>query len=916
MRVGGRILKRIAAWKWWILIAYLLLLGASYLVRSQLGREAIAPEMSVLSVPTIHRDQATGQTVRLAYRDYQSEEGPNASVVVLLQGSPGDHRDFLKLAPELARRYRVIAPDLPGFGSSSHAIPDYSNRAHARYVLEMLDKLHIQKAHFVGFSMGGGVALNIADMAPERIASLTMLSGIGVQEMELLGNYHLNHAIHGAQLAFLWFLHNGVPHFGWFDHSMLDLSYARNFYDTDQRPLRGILSKYSGPMLIIHGEHDVMVPVEVAREDYRLVPQSELVLFPDENHFYVFGFPQRQAAVAIDFFDRVEKGQVRVKTNADPQRVALAAAPFNPASSIPKAMGPTALVLFGLLALATLLTEDLTCVWAGVLAAEGRISFAFAAIACLFGIFIGDILLFLAGRLIGRTVLRHAPLKWFVCESDVERSSIWFRRRGMNTIVVSRFLPGTRLPTYFAAGLLRTSFVKFTFYFLIAAAVWTPLLVGASMVLGREVIESTLMNEYLFLRIAITALVVFIGIRLLLRLASFRGRRLLLGRWRRLGRWEFWPPWVFYPPVVLYVAFLGLKHRSATLFTCANPAIEEGGFIGESKSRILQGLAQKPDSRSFIARSKLLKNTLCHHARLEGAREFMRDHTLSFPVVLKPDAGERGSGVSVIRSDAELNDYLHASSEDNVIIQEYADGLEFGCFYYRYPESQRGNIFSITRKLFPSVIGDGVSTLEKLILKDDRAICMARVYCNAQQDRLWDIPEKGKSVELIEIGTHCRGSIFLDGREIKTEAMENAVDRLAQGFNGFYFGRFDIRTPSLTDFQQGRNFKVIELNGVTSEATNIYDPRNSLVTAYRVLFHQWRIAFEIGAQNRKRGATPASLRKLASLVVQKWRKRGERSGPVPRPIVRETDSAFATRNGNLNSQEGLYHATIESVENL
>ena len=81
-----------------------------------------------------------------------------------------------------------------------------------------------------------------------------MLSGIGVQEMELLGNYHLNHGLHGAQLAALWFLHEGFPHFGWLDHSMLDLSYARNFYDTDQRPLRGILSKYSGPMLIIHGD--------------------------------------------------------------------------------------------------------------------------------------------------------------------------------------------------------------------------------------------------------------------------------------------------------------------------------------------------------------------------------------------------------------------------------------------------------------------------------------------------------------------------------------------------------------------------------------------------------------------------------------------------------------------------------------
>ena len=454
----------------------------------------------------------------------------------------------------------------------------------------MLDQLHVQRAHFVGFSMGGGVALHIADIAPERVASLTMLSGIGVQEMELLGNYHLNHGIHGAQLAFLWFLHQGFPHFGWLDHSMLDLSYARNFYDTDQRPLRAILAKYSGPMLIIHGVRDVMVPVEVAREAYRLVPQSELVLYPEENHFYVFTRPEPQAAVAMDFFARADNGQARVRATADPQRIAAAAAPFNPVTSIPKAMGPTALVLFGMLALATLISEDLTCIWAGVLAAEGRVSFIFAALACLVGIFIGDILLFLAGRLIGRTVLRHAPLKWFVREADVERGSAWFQRRGMTAIALSRFLPGTRLPTYFAAGLLDTSFVKFTLYFFIAAAAWTPLLVGASMLLGREVIESALMTDHLLLRLAITALLIFVLVRLLIRLSTFRGRRLLLARWRRMTRWEFWPPWVFYPPVVLYVCYLGLRHRSLTVFSCANPAIEGGGFIGESKSRNSPGI--------------------------------------------------------------------------------------------------------------------------------------------------------------------------------------------------------------------------------------------------------------------------------------------------------------------------------------
>lgn len=889
MRIGTRILKQIAAWKWRILLIYLILLGLSYFVRWQRTPESIADEISVLSVPGIYHDELSNQTIRLAYKNYESDAAANAPVVVLLHGSPGNHRDFVKLAPALAKHYRVITPDLPGFGFSSHEIPDYSNRAHARYVLELLDQLHVRQAHFVGFSMGGGVALHIADIAPDRVTSLTMLSGIGVQEMELLGNYHLNHAIHGAQLALIWSLNKCLPHFGWLDRSMLDLPYARNFYDTDQRPLRFILSNYRSPMLIIHGSQDVMVPVEAARESYRLVPQSELALFPDENHFYVFSGPGRQASVALAFLARVDKGQARVKANADPQRLVLSTEPFNPSAAIPKAMGPTALLLFVLLALATLITEDLTCVWAGVLAAEGRINFAFATIACLVGIVIGDVLLFLAGRLFGRALLRRAPLSWFLRESEVKTCSAWFQRRGMLAIFVSRFLPGTRLPTYFAAGLLDTSLIKFTLYFIIAAVVWTPLLVGASMLLGREVIESALMTQQsVLLRIAITALVVFVVLRLLLRLSSFRGRRLLLGRWRRLTRWEFWPPWVFYPPVVLYVIYLGLKYRSPTLFTSANPAIEEGGFTGESKSKILQSLAR--NSSSFIGTSRLIAGSLSHQARVESAHSFMSERANGFPVVLKPDAGERGAGVAIIRSEAELSDYLN--SHANVIIQEYVGGHEFGVFYYRHPECQTGRIFSITRKQFPCVIGDGTHTLENLILSEDRAVCMAHVYFDALRDRLWSVPGKDEAVQLIEIGTHCRGCVFLDGDDIKTEAMEAAIDRVARGFDGFYFGRFDIRTPSLADFKQGKNFKVVELNGVTSEATHIYDPRNSLAAAYRVLFQQWRIAFEIGAQNRKQGTRPVPLRTLASLVIQKWRRGAETSGEEP-PLV-ELDSEYAS----------------------
>ena len=172
----------------------------------------------------------------------------------------------------------------------------------------------------------------------------------------------------------------------------------------------------------------------------------------------------------------------------------------------------------------------------------------------------------------------------------------------------------------------------------------------------------------------------------------------------------------------------------------------------------------------------------------------------------------------------------------------------------------------------PVLLGDGKRTLEELILADDRAVCMSDFYLRKNSERIHDVPAVGEEVQLVEIGTHCRGAIFLDGSDTITPELEAVIDQIAQSFDGFYFGRFDIRVPSRQDFMAGRNLKIIELNGVTSEATHIYDPKMSLVDAYRVLFQQWRIAFEIGHLNRERGFRATRVRELLSAV---WEYRSQ-----------------------------------------
>lgn len=853
-------------WRWRLLATYFLLVLAAHIWRwwapaVNLPELASCPACRSVQVNAIDGDHPLNKQIRFVYQDRGQPNEP-ALPIVLIHGSPGEARDFSRLAPMLEMSHRLIIPDLPGFGASTRDIPDYSFRAHARYLTELLDELKIERAHFLGFSMGGGVVLNLHDIAPERVASITLLAAIGVQEMELLGDYHLNHALHGAQLGFFWLLREGLPLSPTSHARDFSVSYSRNFFDSDQRPLRELLSRFDKPMLIIHGQHDFLVPVEAAREHHRLVPQSEMVV-SDFDHFMVFNRMNFLAPLLNDFTARVETGKALTKAQADPVRVAASQQAFDP-KHLPKFIGVTAFVVVLLLAAATLITEDLTCITAGMMVAQGRVDFALAAFACFLGIYVGDLLLFLAGRWLGRAALSRPPVKWFVNERAVQRGSEWFQHQGAKVIFISRFLPGARLPTYFAAGALRTSFWKFALYFAVACIVWTPLLVGLSALLGKGLVESALFaGQGLLLKAFLAAVLIYLVVKTLVRLSTWRGRRLLVSSWRRMTNWEFWPAFVFYPPVVIYVVWLMLKHRSLTLFTASNPAIPGGGFIGESKAEIYRGLA---NAKEYLPKWELLEASISAEDRIKQAKNFIGENCLSFPVVLKPDAGQRGSGVGIIASDAELKTYLYQANVDT-LIQEFLPGEEFGIFYYRYPNQPRGKIFAITEKRFPTVIGDGDSTLEQLILNDSRAVCMARFLLDKHSDQLWERPAVGETIKLVELGTHCRGAVFLDGGWVKSAELETAIDEICQRFDGFYFGRFDIRTPSVEELQQGQNFKVIELNGVTSEATSIYDPKNSVLAAYRILFEQWRIAFEIGAQNRERGFPPTPIRTLMKWMI-------------------------------------------------
>src|SRR5215475_10502425 len=129
---------------------------------------------------SIRRIDADG--VRVFYR----EAGPaNAPVVLLLHGFPTSSFQFLELIPRLADRYRVIAPDLPGFGFTE--VPEqrhykYSFDSLANTVLAFTDALQLKQYSLYVFDYGAPVGLRLAMARPDRVTAIVSQNGNAYEE--------------------------------------------------------------------------------------------------------------------------------------------------------------------------------------------------------------------------------------------------------------------------------------------------------------------------------------------------------------------------------------------------------------------------------------------------------------------------------------------------------------------------------------------------------------------------------------------------------------------------------------------------------------------------------------------------------------------------------------------------------------
>jgi hypothetical protein len=152
-------------------------------------------------------------------------------------------------------------------------------------------------------------------------------------------------------------------------------------------------------------------------------------------------------------------------------------------------------------------------------------------------------------------------------------------------------------------------------------------------------------------------------------------------------------------------------------------------------------------------------------------------------------------------------------------------------------------------------------------------VCSAQFFLAQHRARLGDVPAAGAVVPLVELGVHNMGAIFRDVTSAEATPQLNAVmDALSRTYDGFYFGRFELRCPSTKDLEAGRNLRVIGLRGITADDPSIYDSHRSLSEAWRMLRRQWEICFAIGAANLERGAPEPTWRVVLRALVRRRSK--------------------------------------------
>ncbi|MFK7733478.1 MAG: hypothetical protein AB8B48_17795 [Pseudomonadales bacterium] len=322
-----------------------------------------------------------------------------------------------------------------------------------------------------------------------------------------------------------------------------------------------------------------------------------------------------------------------------------------------------------------------------------------------------------------------------------------------------------------------------------------------------------------------------------------------------MKHFEFWNPRLFESPYYLYLAYLCLKHGLAPQnLAKANYALDHGEIgIG---SKLATQLAF--DQTRFLPSALVLDSSSQEQkaAQLEAFAE-----RYSFPVILKPDMGCVGKGITKVKSKEHIRSITSSLSTDYIVQQYTPNNIEFGVFYVRH--SGRGRVTGINGKEFPAVIGDSKRSLQELAEAHPRFTAHWDLFLQYLDTSY--VPADKEPFQLSFIGSHTMGCKFTNDSHLLTPALEAEICTIADSQPGFNFGRLDVKSPSLEAFQRG-DFVVIEVNGVASLPTNMFDPEHSLRQGYRIFFEHARHLVQAAAEQRHQPMALLSGREILRKV--------------------------------------------------
>lgn len=259
----------------------------------------------------------------------EAGEGP---VVLALHGLGATNASMLTTLWDLAQDHRVIAPDLPGFGDSAKPLRSYDAPFYGRWVLELMDELGIDRAHVVGNSLGGRVAIEAALQDPDRVDRLGLLtpSPAFIRRREFVRLARLarpelalvplpmSHRRVVSSIKALFARPHRLPD-QWYEAAADEFlrvfssprgriaffSAARQIYLEEPYGDKGFwdrLRALSRPALFVWGARDWLVPPGFARHAERAVPDATSVVLPDCGHVPQFELPERTHGILREFF--------------------------------------------------------------------------------------------------------------------------------------------------------------------------------------------------------------------------------------------------------------------------------------------------------------------------------------------------------------------------------------------------------------------------------------------------------------------------------------------------------------------------------------------------------------------------------------------------------------------------------------